>query len=289
MPTPPSPLGLLLDVDGPIASPRTRTISTPGILADLISLAAANVPIAFITGRSADFIRSQVVEPLVNAGLPETFRMYGVCEKGAVWFSIGTEGMGEVEVDRSVALPEAIVTEIRDLVAESFSAEMFFDDTKLAMVSVEQRTDVDHGDFRVRQAEFNDAAFATLVKHGLGVRFGEREVADRLGEVPFRLDATIISTDIESVTLDKDSAAKRALAYFAQNGPLPHLWRSVGDSRSDYKMADHLHEAGYDVAHVDVRPSDGILDRPYEVLVINDEIHDQAGATFLRYWVEKLG
>ncbi|MDJ0348216.1 hypothetical protein [Cryobacterium sp. PH29-G1] len=288
MPTPVSPLGLLLDVDGPIASPITRTIATSSILTDLITLATAHVPIAFITGRSADFIREQVVAPLVAAGLPANFRMYGVCEKGAVWFPIGADGMGEVEVDRAVALPQAVITEVRELVTASFATEMFFDETKQAMISVEQRTDVSHADFLTRQPEFNDAAFAIMVKHGLGVRFNDRESADASGEIPFRLDATIISTDIESVTLDKDHAAKRALAYFAQSGPLPRLWRSVGDSRSDYRMADHLHEAGYDVSHVDVRPSDGILDRPYPVIVIGDQIHDEAGATFLRYWVDKL-
>ena len=288
MSIPVSPLGLLLDVDGPIASPITRTISTPSILADLITLAAGHVPIAFITGRSADFIREQVIAPLVLAGLPETFRMYGVCEKGAVWFPIGPNGMGDVVVDQSVALPVAVIDAVRQLVSDSFAAEMFFDETKQAMISVEQRTDVSHANYLARQSEFNEAAFAILVEHGLGVQFDDRRSPDEFGRIPFRLDATIISTDIESVTLDKDHAAKRALAYFAASGPLPQLWRSMGDSRSDYRMADHLYEAGYDVTHVDVRPSDGILDRPYPVIVIGDQIHDEAGATFLRYWVDKL-
>ncbi|WP_104192709.1 hypothetical protein [Cryobacterium sp. Y82] len=288
MSIPVSPLGLLLDVDGPIASPITRSISTPSILADLITLAAGHVPIAFITGRSAEFIREQVVAPLVAAGLPETFRMYGVCEKGAVWFPIGANGMGDVVVDQSVALPVAAIDGVRQLVSDAFAAEMFFDETKQAMISVEQRTDVSHAKFLASQVEFNEAAFAIMVQHGLGVRFDDRRSPDEFGRIPFRLDATIISTDIESVTLDKDHAAKRALAYFAESGPLPRLWRSMGDSRSDYRMADHLYEAGYDVSHVDVRPSDGILDRPYPVIVIGDQIHDEAGATFLRYWVEKL-
>jgi hypothetical protein len=112
---------------------------------------------------------------------------------------------------------------------------------------------------------------------------------DTAGAVPFRIDTTIISTDIESVDLDKDHAAERALAFFARGGALPRLWRSVGDSRSDYKMADHLHAAGYDVSHVDVRPADGIPDRPYPVIVEGDLIHDEAGAAFLGYWVRKLG
>jgi hypothetical protein len=284
-----SPLGLLLDVDGPIASPVTRTIATPSILSDLVTLAAADVPIAFITGRSAAFIREQVVGPLLAAGLPAGVRMYGVCEKGAVWFPITSEGMGEIVVDDTVALPDDIVVAVRSLVAERFSGTMFFDETKLAMISVEQRTDVDHATFVSDQPAFNEAVFSILVDRGLGVRFGDREVPDADGLIPFRIDPTIISTDVESVKLDKDHGAERALAFFAESGPLPTVWRSVGDSRSDYLMADHLHSAGYDVAHVDVRPADGVLERPYPVIIIGEEIHDEAGATFLDYWVDKLG
>lgn len=283
-----SPLGLLLDVDGPIASPVTRTIATPSIVNDLILLAGANVPIAFITGRSADFIRDEVIAPLVAAGLPEGLRMYGVCEKGAVWFPISPDGMGEIVIDSSVAFPPAVVDEVRQLVAERFSDTMFFDTTKRAMISVEQRTDVDSATYLAAQPAFNEAAFAIVARHGLGVRYGDREEPDADGSVPFRLDPTIISTDIESVTLDKDHGARRALEFFAESGSLPEVWRSVGDSRSDYLMADHLHAAGYDVAHVDVRPADGILDRPYPVIVMGEQIHDEAGAAFLDYWVEKL-
>ena len=54
-------------------------------------------------------------------------------------------------------------------------------------------------------------------------------------------------------------------------------------------MADFVHNAGFDVAHVDVRPSDGILDRPYEVITIGDAIHDTAGAEFLAHWRNELG
>jgi len=289
MPNSASPLGLLLDVDGPIASPVTRTIATPSILTDLIALAAANVPIAFITGRSAAFIREQVVAPLLEEGLPTTFRMYGVCEKGAVWFPIGGDGIGDVVVDASVALPVAVVDELRQLVHDDFADTMFFDETKQAMASVEQRTDVDGPAFKARQSAFNEAAFSVLVRHGLGVSFDDRVSVDASGAAPYRLDTTIISTDIESVKLDKNHAAKRALAFFAEGGPLPHLWRSVGDSRSDYLMADHLHEAGYDVAHVDVRPLDGMLERPYPIIVMGEQIHDEAGASFLDYWVARLG
>ena len=286
-------LGLLFDVDGPLASPVSRTVAIPSILTDLVALAGAGVPIAFITGRSDAFIRDEVITPLLHNGLAEAFstgnvRMFGVFEKGAAWSTVGPEGLGDVAVDASVALPTTSVDAVRELMASRFSDTMFFDESKLAMISVEQRTDVSSDDYQAAQPRFQDAAFDLLAGQGLGIRYGDREKRDARGELPFRVDPTIISTDIESVLLDKDRGAERAIDYFASLGEVPRRWRSVGDSRSDYLMADHLHAAGYEVAHVDVRPSDGILERPYRIITEGDLIHDEAGAAFLSYWVREL-
>lgn len=287
-------LGLLFDVDGPIASPVTRTIAIRSIVTDLVAMAAAGVPIAFITGRSGDFIRHQVVTPLCDAGLGEALeqqgaRMFGVFEKGGAWAPITGDGMGEVTVDETVAFAPEAVDAVRSLVRDRFADTMFFDETKRAMISVEQRTDVDAETYAEAQSRFQDAAFDALTGLGVGLRYGSRVSPDASGEVPYRIDPTIISTDIESVLLDKDRGAQRAFDYFAARGPLPRRWRSIGDSRSDYKMADYVHDAGYEVAHVDVRPSDGVLERPYQVITIGDAIHDDAGAEFLAHWRRELG
>ncbi|GGF35591.1 hypothetical protein [Subtercola lobariae] len=288
-----APLGLLLDIDGPIASTVTRSIVQPSILGDLVKLVRAGVPIAFITGRSDVFVRDEVVAPLMAAGLGEALaaggRMFVVCEKGAVWFTVGEHGGGEVEVDTTVALPAEFATGIRRLVTERFADFMYYDEGKRAMVSVEQLPTIDADTYHVAQLDYNEAAFEALVERGLGARYGDREVPNAAGDVPFRIDPTFISTDVESVTLDKDRGAERAVSYFREQGELPTLWRSVGDSRSDYSMADYLYQAGFDVAHVDVRPADGLLERPYRVIVEGDLVHDEAGAAFLAYWVEKLG
>lgn len=286
-------LGLLFDVDGPLASPESRTIRIDSIIDDLVTLTVEGVPIAFITGRSDTFVRDQVIRPLFDAGLDDALalpgsRMFGVFEKGGAWAPITASGMGEVMVDQSVALPATIVDKLRGLVDDGFSDTMFFDDTKRVMVSVEQRVDVSSDRYAHAQSWFNDAAFALLAAAGLGIELRGQMVPDAAGFVPFRLDPTIISTDIESVLLDKDRGARRALDYFATHGPLPHQWRTIGDSRSDYLMADYLDGEGFDVAHVDVRPSDGILDRPYRVITEGDSIHDIAGAAFLTHWVDAL-
>ncbi|MBN9150413.1 MAG: hypothetical protein J0H56_03210 [Micrococcales bacterium] len=283
------PLGLLLDVDGPVSSPLKRRIAIRSIIDDLVTLASTGVPIAFITGRSDTFMRDEVVAPLLGAGLPDGIRMFGVSEKGGVWFPITGEGMGDITVDSELALPDEYTAEFREIAEARFSEEMFFDDTKHAMISLEQNKDASAADFRAAQEQVNQVAFDLLVEHGLGARYADQEFPDADGLINFRVDPTIISTDVESVLLDKDRGAARALDYFRESGDMPTLWRTVGDSRSDYLMADYLHDEGFDVAHVDVRPSDGILHRPYRVITEGNLIHDEAGAAFLRHWVRALG
>lgn len=282
------PLGLLLDVDGPISSPVERRIVIPSIIADLVTLAGLGVPIAFITGRSDSFMRSQVVARLVDAGLPEGIRMFGVCEKGGVWFPITARGVGTMVIDRELALPADYTAEFRNIAESRFSDTMFFDDTKHAMISLEQNPNISAEEYQDAQRQANQEAFDLLVEYGLGARYGDLEFPDANGMINFRIDPTIISTDVESVLLDKDRGAARALHFFRESGELPTLWRTVGDSRSDYLMADYLHAEGFDVAHVDVRPSDGILEKPYRVIIEGDLIHDEAGAAFLRHWVNAL-
>ncbi len=282
------PLGLLLDVDGPIASPVSRSIAIDSIVQDLVTLAHAGVPIVFNTGRSDAFIRDEVVEPLLAAGLPEDARVFAVCEKGAVWFEITPRGVGEIHVSPELAVPAPYGESIERLVSERFSSHMFFDHTKRAMVSVEQHTYVDNADYKHHQRDFDAAAFAEMARHDLGVEHDGREAPASAATIDYRIDSTIISTDIESIRLGKDLGALRAIELLLPQGPLPIRWRTVGDSRTDYAMADWLHEQGYDVAHVDVRPADGVPETPYPVLTAGELIHDEAGAAFLTRWVQMV-
>ncbi|MHA7274299.1 hypothetical protein ACX80Z_12775 [Arthrobacter sp. TMT4-20] len=276
--------GLLLDVDGPIASPVSRTVR-PAIIKDLMTLAAAGWPVIFNTGRSDSFIRSEVMEPMLAAGIPEGVVFHAICEKGGVWFSFDRSGAGELHVDQALALPKEFGAGIRDLVAEKYFGHMFFDETKYAMVSVEQHIEVDNTDYLAEQAGFDADALALMRSFGMGVCRLAHHAPDSDDNIDYRIDPTIISTDIESVRLGKDLGAERALALLGQ---IPSRWRTVGDSRTDYAMADYLHEHGYDVAHVDVRPADGVPETPYPVLTEDHLTNDDAGAAFLARCVRSL-
>ncbi|MDQ6740045.1 MAG: hypothetical protein M3021_06685 [Actinomycetota bacterium] len=272
------PLALLLDVDGPIASPVTRDVR-PRIIKDLLRLAHAGVPVIFNTGRSDTFIREQVMAPMIAEGMPPGTLVHAICEKGAVWFSYTADSVGPLHVDGSLAVPEAYADDIRTLVAKGYAAHMFFDETKHAMVSVEQRLDVSNSDYKTEQARFDAQALELMARHGLSA---------------FRVDPTIISTDIESVRLGKDLGASRAVELLAQQNIVPQGWRTVGDSRTDYAMADWLHHHDHEVKHVDVRPADGVPEKPYQILTAADlglsaeVIHDDAGAAFLAKWLDTV-
>jgi hypothetical protein len=195
-----------------------------------------------------------------------------------------------VQVDPGLAMPADFAAEVDALVTSEYADLVFFDHTKRAMVSVEQLTSVPSATYLARQREFDERAMEALARRGAGVRRLDDVRPDAAGAVQWRVDPTIISTDIESVRLGKDLGAERALELLAEDGELPLAWRTVGDSRSDYAMADWLHANGHDVAHVDVRPADGVPPTEYPVLTsASGLIHDEAGAEFLARWVGDVG
>ncbi len=262
-------LGLLLDVDGPIASPVTRTVAIDSIAHDLVALANAGNPVIFNTGRSDAFIRDVVLDVMVAAGLEPGAPVHAICEKGATWFSIVDGVAGATQVDPELQVPADLGAFVRDLVEQRFSDTMFWDDTKLTMISVEQRVEVPSETYHRAQAEFNAIVAERMREQGLDSRL--------------RLDPSIISTDVEDARVGKDMGARRAIELLQSFG-VPKVWRTAGDSRSDYAMADWLHEAGYEVEHLDVRPADGVPETPYAVRMHDSLIHDDAAAVFLTEW-----
>ncbi|MCV9995798.1 hypothetical protein OIU93_16040 [Paeniglutamicibacter sp. ZC-3] len=288
------PFALLLDVDGPIASPVTRNVA-PEVISLLLELAVSGIPVVFNTGRSDEFIKRQVMGPMITSGMPENLKIHAICEKGATWFTFDSTGAGEVHIDHGLAVPGHYSDEIRELVASKFDDHMFFDETKRAMVSVEQNIDAANHEYRRAQEQFDSAAMDAMARSGLGVERLEVSQPDANEEISYRVDPTIISTDIESVELGKDLGARRTLELLAADGIFPAEWFTVGDSRTDYAMADWLAQNGHRVSHVDVRPGDGIpAGKPYPVLTARDLglgqdiIHDHAGLAFLRHWRAQL-
>jgi hypothetical protein len=277
------PLGILLDVDGPVSSPVTRTVASP-LLADVRALLAAGVPVVLNTGRPTAFVDDQVFGPLATGGLPTAARLHAICEKGGTWT---TAGQAEVHTDPALRVPDVAWELVRRLVDDGYGDAMFVDEDKVVMATVEARTDVPNDFYLDRQRGFDAELLAGLTAAGLGVRFRDERHPDADGRTPWRIDPSVIATDVESDDSGKALGAARALALLAEDGALPTVWHTVGDSRSDYAMADHLHGLGYDVTHVDVGPHPPLADRPYAVTTVPGLVYEHAGEAHLRQLAER--
>ena len=278
-------LGILLDVDGPVSSPATRTVA-PALLDDLAALLAAGVPVVLNTGRAVDFVHDRILVPLV-ARVPDAARLHAVCEKGGVWTTAHPDGAGEVHTDPALRVPDVCRDLVEELVGATYGDAMFVDRTKRVMATVEARTDVPNEVYLERQRAFDADLLAGLRAAGLGVRLRDERHPDADGRTPWRVDPSVIATDVESERSGKALGARRALALLEADGPLPRTWHTVGDSRSDYAMADHLHEQGYEVTHVDVGPRPPLTGRPYAVTGVRGLVYEGAGAAHLRFLADR--
>lgn len=280
---------LLLDVDGPVASPVDRAVTHPGIARDLAWLANAGIPLVFNTGRADTFITGTVVPALREAGISSDAVVFAVCEKGATSFAPSLDGTDDAEgrliVDERLRLATGIVEYCRSIAPE-FADAMFFDATKRAMVSLEANPGIDLSAYRERQAEFEERVWRFLHDQEIGAQWGERRDLNDSDAITVTIDPTIISSDVEHFGAGKHVGAQKALRHLAALDIEPVEFRTLGDSRSDYAMADELHHRGHVVRHGDVRPDDGIPQRPYPVEVSPDPAltNDAAGAAFLARW-----
>jgi hypothetical protein len=281
------PLGILLDVDGPVSSPVTRTVSAE-LLADVRALLAVGVPVVLNTGRSTAFVDEQVFGPLAAAGLPQRARLHAICEKGGSWTSAHGDGIGEVHTDPALRVPDIARDLVQRLVDDGYGDAMFVDDTKVVMATVEARTDVPNEFYLERQRGFDTELLAGLTAAGLGVRLRDERHPDADGRTPWRIDPSVIASDVESDGSGKALGARRALALLAGDGELPTVWHTVGDSRSDYAMADHLHGLGHDVTHVDVGPQPPLTDRPYRVTTVPWLVYEDAGGAHVKFLADRF-
>jgi hypothetical protein len=285
--TQPDGFGLLLDVDGPISSPITRTVSQPGLLEALVTLANSGVPIAFNTGRGDDFLVREVSGPLYAAGMHEDALVWGIGEKGGTWFRFGSPE--QLVVDENLIVPDDVRQKMQHLAEGEFSDLVFFDDSKRTMVSLEQRLDITL-DGAVAQIVL-DAGF-DISWHGnisAELKALETDPAVNGNRTNYRIDSSVLATDVEHSRTGKDIGARRFIDLLLEQGITPpQRWFTMGDSRSDYKMTDWLFAHGFTASHVDVRPSEQLPQTDYPVLTHPSLIFDEAGEFFLSAWARKV-
>lgn len=275
---------LLADVDGPISNPDAKAVIDKRIVPALTELLAAGIPVVFNTGRSIDFVQAAILGPLLENGATNLHLLHAVCEKGAVWASVRDDGSISVHVDRTICVPNELRSRVRELIDQRHAATMFYDDTKQTMISVERRPDVDGETYLSARDQFARELEILVKQAGYSVT---RTGPERDREAPLQIDPSVIAVDLESTEVGKDLGASRAFQMLAEEKCLPQRWRTIGDSATDYAMAQWLHEHGQSVAHIDVDPDRGHEKHPFPVFRPSSGRDDKAGGAYVT-WLSAL-
>lgn len=219
----------IFDVDGVLLDPLEKRITVPDLMPALAAALKRGAIIALNTGRSLDTLDEKVL-PFLNQAIADEQitdpRIFVAAEKGAVWSIRSPSGDFARFRNEEVSVPAELQTEVQALVRTQFASTMFFDETKTAMISVEMRDHADHEKFREEQHVLNEAFRDMLSKRNLTSRF--------------RIDPTIIATDIESIELGKHEGIRRLLSWLESQKIPCEKFFAFGDSTSDLPMAEEL-------------------------------------------------
>jgi HAD superfamily hydrolase (TIGR01484 family) len=228
----------IFDVDGVITNPSLKLVEHKEILQKIANLLSSNNLIALNTGRSLSWVNERIILPLLQYISAKTNlkNLFAVGEKGGTWFNFDDNGAIQFHKDESISVPFDLQEKTKELISNSFSDTMFYDDTKETMISTEMRDGFSIDEYKKNQKELIAKMAAIL---------GEMQLAQTL-----KIDPTTIATDIENRMVGKDYAMERIIDWINHSGLKPEKFITFGDSKSDIPMAEKLYEHKLPVSFV---------------------------------------
>lgn len=228
----------LFDVDGVITNRQEKKVTEPEILDQMIRRLEIGEPVVLVTGRSLKFLKDRVVSPL-SAKLEDKNYLVSlliVGEKGGAMATFNKEGEIQELFDQSLHVFGPLKKEIEQTVEGNFADTMFFDDSKMTMISIEMRNGTKLEDFWRQQGKLGRILQGLLTKYNL---YGQ-----------LRVDPTTIATDIEDKKVGKAYASSRVLDWLNERNIKPQGFVVIGDSQSDLNMAEEIDRNNFPVKFV---------------------------------------
>jgi hydroxymethylpyrimidine pyrophosphatase-like HAD family hydrolase len=230
----------LFDIDGVLTDPESKRVGDVRILDEIVWRLGLGEPVGANTGRSLRFAEDRLLEPLEGRVLDVALlrNLFVVGDKGGAWLTYGEDGQRMRFLDKALVTEEVatLLADVKRLVEDRYSDNMFVDETKETMVTIEMNDGMKVDDFRPAQADAVLHLDALLKDRGL--------------HEDFRVDPTRIAIDVERKTAGKALGARRILAMLEERGICPSEYIAFGDSPSDFDMAEELHRLGKRVQFV---------------------------------------
>lgn len=220
----------VFDVDGVITNPQEKKITEPEILEEIIKRLGKGEPVVLNTGRSIAWMKDRIQNPLTEKIKDKNIlqNLLAVGEKGGTWLEFDNQNNLIEDKDDNISVPDNLKNEIRNLINNKYSDSMFYDESKLTMISTEMKDGHSLEDYKKNQEILCVELKALL--------------ADKNFRDKFKVDPTTIATDIENVFVGKHFAIKRILEWLKKKNIKPRRYITFGDSfKSDIPMAKELH------------------------------------------------
>lgn len=218
----------LFDIDGVLTDPEAKYVTQSKIFDELIKRLGKSEPVGLNTGRSLSSITTQILDPLETKIKDRSLlkNIIAIGEKGGAWLTYNNEER-TTNINSSIRVPQIIQDQIRKLVSQpNYSNIVFYDETKITMVTVELKPFRTITEFKGPQQNLTFALQNLLNKHHL--------------ENDYRVDPTRIAVDVESKNAGKALGARKYSELLTERGIDPVEFISFGDSASDYKMFEEL-------------------------------------------------
>ena len=220
---------LIFDVDGVITNPSEKRITEPEILDEIIKRLKNGEPVALNTGRSIKWVIERVINPLVEKTEDKSIlqNFFAVGEKGGTWAEFDKDGDLVESKDDNISVPEDLKDKVRNLIKNNYSDSMFYDESKLTMISTEMIDGYPLENYRSKQRTLTTQLEALLEDKNLKEKF--------------KVDPTTIADDIENKFVGKNFAVRRILNWVKERNIKPQRYIAFGDSfRSDVPMAEEI-------------------------------------------------
>lgn len=259
---------LILDVDGVISSLKDKKPNKV-VLQHIFSELKKGIPVALNTGRSIEWVitrtgKTIVENPILKKNL---HNLIIVGEKGGTWMTFDGNGKPQKYIDESISVSSELQADIQKLITTKYSESTFYDTSKKTMVSTEMKDGYDMNLYDKDQKALIPEVEQTIKKYGL--------------EKTLVVEPNPIALDVQNEHVGKHLGVKRILNWLKERKIKVSNFTTIGDSKSDIKMAEELNRNNLSVKHIHVGKK-GVHDAsyPFEVITTEKE-YDQGAGEFL--------
>lgn len=269
---------IFFDVDGVLTNLNQNKVSN-NLLFLLSNLIKNNFIVVLNSGRSISWLKHTILKPLCNfesqIQITNSTNFFVIGEKGGTWLNFDERFSLSQKIlfDEVAKIPNKLTLMVKDLVESKFNESMFVDLTKQTMLTLERKQTASIEDFQSAQKKI------TL------------ELKNILSELKLNsiieIDQTTIAIDIQNKILGKGYGVEKVLDWLNQHEIKINQFFTVGDSSSDFEMANTLSQMGKSVLHVHVgeTPAPTTINHPF---LITSQKYALGTEEFFKNLIEKF-